>query len=148
MAVDQGMITNHGGVQAELDRIFKKEEFRALLSEQLGTHGLKGNDVRWCLSIIYSVLSCFAHGHDRAIVLRGLYHPDNEIAGLIAIMRVQGHWKHPLNLRVEAAEVISYTGSVPTMNKYPPSAPLSTKQVPTTGQRASSNPLQPRVRKT
>lgn len=55
MAVDQGMIMKRGGVQADLDGIFKKKEFRAILWEELVTCGLKG---KRCLQVSLDNLPC------------------------------------------------------------------------------------------
>lgn len=146
-AVEQEKITGGGGIQAELDRILKLDEFRVILRQELAARGVKEKDVSRCMRIIYPVLSRYAHGNDGDIVLRGLYHPDNELAGLVALMRVQGGWRNPLKWRVVAAEPISYTGGIPTINQEAPSTPPPLTQVQTTGQRASSKAQDPQPKK-
>ena len=47
------------------------------------------------------MLSRYAHGKDGDIVPKESYHPDNERAGLVAIMKVQDRWLDPLAWREE-----------------------------------------------
>ncbi|PUU76066.1 hypothetical protein B9Z19DRAFT_1066927 [Tuber borchii] len=94
-----------GGIQANLNQIMELSEFKETLSKVLKDRGLRGDDVWHCLNILYPTLSKYAHGNDGDIVLRGIYHPDNERAGLVALMRVQGRWKEPCSWREEPEEV-------------------------------------------
>ena len=63
--------------------------------------GVKEGKVKQGIATIYQVLSRYAHGNDGCIVLKALVHPDNERAGLVAIMEMQGRWLHPLAWREE-----------------------------------------------
>ncbi|PUU80428.1 hypothetical protein B9Z19DRAFT_1123615 [Tuber borchii] len=97
-------ITGGGGIQENLNQILALPKYHEILLQELELRGLREIDVRRCLGILYPALSRYAHGNDGAIVLRGLYHPDNELAGLVALMRVQGRWKNPMAWREEAQE--------------------------------------------
>ena len=56
------------------------------------------------------MLSRYGHGNDGKIVLKESYHPDNERAGLVAIMKVQDTWDHPLVWREERNKEVDETG--------------------------------------
>jgi len=56
------------------------------------------------MATLYPVLSRYAHGNDGCIVLKDSIHPDNERAGLVAIMEIQGGWPRPPAWREEKKE--------------------------------------------
>ena len=130
-AIGQKKIKGGGGIQDQLNKIFELKEFRKTLREELNSRGLKETDVRRCLSIIYPALSRYAHGNDGHIVLRGLYHTDNERAGLVALMRVQGRWKHPQAWREEPVEAHYHTRGGLATHGRAPITPDSATPLPT-----------------
>ncbi|PUU80430.1 hypothetical protein B9Z19DRAFT_1063466 [Tuber borchii] len=146
MAVEQEKITGGGGVQSQLNRIIKSKEFQAILPEVLAARGVRSIDVRRSLATLYAVLSRDAHGNDGKIVLRELYLTDNELAGLVALLRVQRSWKNPLPWREEPADADSDTGGGRQKTDRR-AAPTPSTQLPPTGQPASSKALQTRARK-
>jgi len=66
--------------------------------------GVKEKEVRQNMATLYPVLSRYAHGSGGCIVLKESIHPDNERAGLVAIMEIQGGWPRPLSWREEKGE--------------------------------------------
>ena len=66
--------------------------------------GVKEKEVRQNMATLYPVLSRYAHGSGGCIVLKESIHRDNERAGLVAIMEIQGGWPRPLSWREEKGE--------------------------------------------
>ena len=60
-------------------------------------------EVTQCLNQVYHVLSRYAHGHKEDVVIEERFHPANQRAGLVALMKVQDKW----NKRVVWKEVKS-----------------------------------------
>lgn len=145
-ALRQKKIKGSGGIQEQLDKIFKLDEFRHILQEELKARGLRETDVRRCLSIIYPALSRYAHGNDGHIVLRGLYHPDNERAGLVALLRVQGRWEDSQAWSEEPTEAHYDTGSSQVTNSRAPTIPASAHSLPTARQPGLAKALRPQPR--
>jgi len=100
-AIDQGKITKGSGVQDNLNQIIQLKEFKKILHREVKARGLNEEDVWRNLGIVYGILSRYAHGNNRHIVLWGRYHPENERAGLVALMKLQARWPSPLGWREE-----------------------------------------------
>lgn len=133
-AVEQQKIKKGGGIQDLLDKIFELNEFRKILRQELASRGLKELDVGRCLSILYPVLSGYAHGNDGHIVHRGLYHWENERAGLVSLLRVQGTWKDPQAWMEEPLEADYLTGGGQVTTGAAPAPPVWAPPPPTTPQ--------------
>jgi len=92
------------GVQKGLNSIVRLDESREIISKVADSRGVKGKEVRQNMATLYPVLSWYSHGNDGCIVLKDSIHPDNERAGLMAIMEIQGGWPRPPAWREEKKE--------------------------------------------
>jgi len=83
------------GVQKGLNSIVRLDESREIISKVADARSVKEKEVRQNMATLYPVLSRYAYGNDGCIVLKDSIHPDNERAGLVAIMEIQGGWPRP-----------------------------------------------------
>lgn len=100
-AIDQGKITKGPRVQDNLNQITQLPEFKIILRQEVNARRLKEEDVWRNLGILYGVLSRYAHGNNGHIQLWEGYHPENERAGLVALMKLQARWPNPLRWNEE-----------------------------------------------
>jgi len=89
------------GVQRGRNSIIRLNESREIISKVADSRGVKGKEVRQNMATLYPVLSRYTHGNDGCIVLKDSIHSDNERAGLVAIMEIQGGWPRPPAWREE-----------------------------------------------
>jgi len=145
-AIKEKKITRGGGIQDQLNKVIALDEFRKALQLVLKPRGLREADVQHCLSTLYPALSKYAHGNDGHIVLRGLYHPANERAGLVALMRVQGRWKNPQRWSEVTEEAHPYSRAGETSKRSPSLTPPATTHLQTTGHPTSPKALDSRAK--
>jgi len=84
------------GVQKKLDHLAEREDFQAILQEEVAAHKLVYDDVWSCVKKIYHEVSKHAHGNTEPIVLDRRYYTPNELVVLTAFFRLQEKWSGAL----------------------------------------------------